>query len=221
MPRVGEMMTIWGHSACAGLHSIPFSPKHHLELSSERGKSKNFSWWDVTFQVGGTGQHSHLTDRSLNHAMQSQAAHSPQKPLKNPSWGCRRDWPGPPGWGWWNWFSRCWPHWCCTRRSRSSWWRLQLCQCSGQLLGKMQNISCWFAGSGRCLEWEGEKTTGKVQFFILDFFFFFCRFQSLPGCAIPRGICYSALDAVGFSLGFHHIPSLYVYVWPMDTTSRS
>lgn len=33
--------------------------------------------------MGGTGQHSHLMDRSLNHAMQSQAAHFP--PQKNTS----------------------------------------------------------------------------------------------------------------------------------------
>lgn len=36
------MVATWGHSARAGLHFTPFSPKHHFLLSSERGKSKNY-----------------------------------------------------------------------------------------------------------------------------------------------------------------------------------
>lgn len=84
-------------------------------------------------------------------------------------------------------------------------------------------VDCWakcrtFLGDSLALvtAWSGRERKQREKFsfssWFLFFFLFFAGFNHLPGCAIPRGICYSALNAVGFSLGFCHIPSLFVYV---------
>lgn len=46
---------------------------------------------------------------------------STPSPFKNPAGGCKRDWPRRPELSYCSWFSHCWHHWCCTRKSRSSW----------------------------------------------------------------------------------------------------
>lgn len=178
MPRVGEMMTTWGHSACAGLHSIPFSPKHHLELSSERGKSKNISWWDVAFQVGGTGQHSHLTDRSLNHAMQSQAAHSLKNPSKTHPEDAGETGQDPQGEDGGTGFHAAGPTDVAQRG---------LAAAGGDSGYADVQVNCWakcrtFLGDSLVpvIAWSGRerKQQEKSSFSSWIFFFFFCRFQS-------------------------------------------
>lgn len=84
------MVTTWCPSVYTGILIMPFSSKHHFEvglfsyaLSSEHGNSKTICWWDVTFRVGETGQHSDCTDESLiPYNARPSSLYLPPTPLK-------------------------------------------------------------------------------------------------------------------------------------------